>query len=143
MRNLVGIVRHTAHVSQLLYVLVAHVRLDYCIQPCFVQVLVIGFASLFRLILDDVLFFVVVAHLVVMVATFISSKLRPPSNSAGVYASVLFIDFFHLQSVLIIFYNLMILLYKGRERDVLRIASLRSGLVTCEAKSACLTPCRA
>lgn len=101
MRNLVGVVYHAAHVSQLFYVFVAHVCLDYCIQPCFVQVLVIGFASLFSFVLDDVLFFVVVAHFVVMVATFISGKLRSPSGTAGVDASVLSIGLFHIQSVLI------------------------------------------
>ena len=37
----------------------------------------------------------------------------------------------------------MIPKYKGRERDVLRIASLRFGSVVCEAVSVCLTPCRA
>ena len=43
----------------------------------------------------------ILAHLVVMGATFISGKLRPPSSTAGVDASVLFIVFFHIQSVLI------------------------------------------
>lgn len=101
MRNLVGIVCHAAHVSQLLYVLVAHVRLNNGIQPCLVQINIIRLASLFSFVLDDILFLVVLAHLVVMVATFISGKLRSPSGTAGVDASVLSIGFFHIQSVLI------------------------------------------
>jgi len=81
MRNLVGIVCHAAHVSQLLYVLVAHVSLNHGIQPCLVQINIIRLASLFRLILDDVLFLVVVAHLMVMVATFISTWVRDKRQS--------------------------------------------------------------
>ena len=51
-----------------------------------------------------------------MVATFISGKLRPPSGTAGVDATFLSIGFFHVQSVLILFHNLMIPIYKGKER---------------------------
>ena len=108
MCNLVGIVCHATHVSQLFYVLVTHVSLNNRIQPSLVQIHVLGLASLFSLLLNDVLFLVVVAHFVVMVATFIFGKLRSPSGTAGVDASVLSIGFFHIQSVLILFYNLMI-----------------------------------
>ena len=65
------------------------------------QINVIGLASLFRLVLDDVLFLVVVAHLVVMVPTFISGKSRSPTSSVGVDASFLSIGFFHIYSVIL------------------------------------------
>lgn len=97
MRNLVGIVYHATHVSQLFYVLVAHVSLNNRIQPSLVQINVIRLASLFRLILNDVLFLVVVAHFVVMVATFIFGKLRPPTNSAGADAAFIIVCVTHMK----------------------------------------------